>query len=307
MDLLSDLLSTLRLEAGLYFEARLRGDFAIALAAEARRIRFHLALEGDCHISVPGNAPVRLSQGDLVLIPDGAPQVLSSGGNANDPADLAAVLAKTPPQNGVLDHGAIGDLRRLLCGFLRFDEMIDHPVLTSLPPVIVMRAEDGNTALRLLHEEAARPDPGQSFILHRVVEVLLIQAASRQIVSGAQGGFISALGDRRLSRALQAIHTEPQRNWNVESLARVSGISRSRFAARFAQTVGMTPFAYLTRWRMVKASEFLRMDGLDMAEIAERCGYASVPAFSRRFADMYGFGPGEWRRRRSWSGQGVSQ
>ncbi|MBW8640548.1 hypothetical protein K1W69_25370 [Hoeflea sp. WL0058] len=83
----------------------------------------------------------------------------------------------------------------------------------------------------------------------------------------------------------------PQGNWNVENLAPVSGLSDSRFAARFAQTVGMTPFAYLTRWRKVKAGEFLRIDGLDMAEIA----------------DTYGFGPGEWRRRRSWSGQGVSQ
>ncbi|MEO4042976.1 hypothetical protein AAFN47_15340 [Hoeflea sp. CAU 1731] len=32
------------------------------------------------------------------------------------------------------------------------------------------------------------------------------------------------------------------------------------------------------------------MDGLDMAEIAERCGYTSVPAISRGFADTYGFG-----------------
>jgi AraC-like DNA-binding protein len=305
MDVLSEIFSALRLEAGLYFSTCFRGEFAVRLAGERRRIRFHLVLEGSCVVTVPDQAPVRLSEGDLALIPEGAPQVLSSGEDINGALDLDMVLSRMPPVGGILHFGEEGDLCRLLCGFLRFDEAISHPVLENLPPLIVMPQPDGNqlagitAALALLRAEAGDQGAGQVSIVLRTVEILLMQAARHRLSDPGpeSGGFASALSDPRLYRALRAIHSQFEQPWDVDGLASVAGMSRSRFAHWFIRSVGMTPMAYLTRWRMIRARQLLSTPGLDLAEIAERCGYRSVPAFGRRFAQIYGVGPGTWRKR----------
>lgn len=305
MDVLSEIFSALRLEAGLYFSTCFRGEFAVRLAAERRRIRFHLVLEGSCVVTVPDHAPVCLSEGDLALIPEGAPQVLSSGENIDGALDLDMVLSRTPPVGGILHFGEEGELCRLLCGFLRFDEAIGHPVLENLPPLIVIPPPDGDqpkgvsAAIALLRAEADDQGSGQVSIVLRTVEILLMQAARLRLSDPdpESGGFASALSDPKLYRALRAIHSQVEQPWDVDGLASVAGMSRSRFAHWFTRSVGMTPMAYLTRWRMIRARQLLSAPGLDLAEIAERCGYRSVPAFGRRFAQIYGVGPGTWRKR----------
>jgi transcriptional regulator GlxA family with amidase domain len=92
------------------------------------------------------------------------------------------------------------------------------------------------------------------------------------------------------------MHADPARAWRVGDLAALSAMSRTRFAARFTEAVGQTPMDYLTGWRLMKARGLLASSALGMADIAERCGYASVPSFSRRFKERFGIGPGGFRR-----------
>lgn len=304
MDVLTEVFSSLRLEAGLYFSAVLRGGYAVRLPVDRRRIRFHLVLEGQCVVTVPELEQVRLGEGDLVLIPDGASQVLSSGPRIADALDLVEILSHSPPVDGILHFGEAGPVCRLLCGFLRFDEAIDHPLLANLPPMIVLRQTDApassgiKAALALLRAEAGTAESGQAPVLHRIVEILLMQVVRSSLTDHAaySNGFARALADPRLCRALSAIHSRIDADWNLDTLAACAGMSRSRFAESFTMAVGLTSFAYLTRWRMIKARDLLAQPNLDMAEIAERCGYRSVPAFGRRFAAIFGVGPGEWRR-----------
>lgn len=304
MDVLSEIFSSLRLQAGLYFSAVLRGGFAVRLPADRRRIRFHLVLEGACVVTIPEFEQVRLGEGDLVLIPDGASQVLSSETSIAGAVDLAELLSHSPPMEGILHVGEAGPVCRLLCGFLRFDEAIDHPLLASLPPMIVLRQTDAPgssaiaAALALLRAETDDAGAGQAPVLERIVEILLMQVVRSSLSGHAiySNGFARALADPRLSRALSAIHSRIDADWNLDTLAGCAGMSRSRFAESFTTAVGLTPFAYLTRWRMIRARELLAQPNLDMAEVAERCGYRSVPAFGRRFVAIFGIGPGEWRR-----------
>jgi transcriptional regulator GlxA family with amidase domain len=109
-------------------------------------------------------------------------------------------------------------------------------------------------------------------------------------------GYLAALADPQLSQALAAIHQQPGIAWTIGALARRAGMSRARFALRFGAVVGVAPIAYLTTWRLMKARALLANSTLDMAEIAARCGYASVPSFTRRFKQAVGIGPGAWRR-----------
>ena len=304
-DVLSDVFATLRLTSALYFRAELSGGFAVAVPQEARRIRFHLVRHGVCWVAVPGQDPVALAPGDVALIPDGARQTLSSDPDLT-PVPLPDVMAGGALSGGVLRAGEGATSASLLCGFCAFDESLDHPVLRDLPPLIVLRqaelgAEPWTAAgLRLLQLEADFAGLGGTAILSRLIEIVVIQAARRAFgaLDGRPTGFLAALTDPALSKALAAIHTAPERDWRVADLARLSALSRAGFARRFAETVGATPIDYLTDWRLAKARALLADTPLSMDDIAERCGYRSVPSFTRRFKARFGEGPGTFRRSR---------
>ncbi|WP_193367084.1 AraC family transcriptional regulator [Pelagibius marinus] len=303
-DLLSEVFASLRLTSDLYFRADLAGPFAVEVPAERRLVRFHYLRRGSCWLRSPAaETPLQLGEGDLAILPNGSAHVL-----ADDPArpalPLAELLAAAPPDDsGLLRHGAGAGRVELLCGFCQFDEDIEHPVIASLPAMMVLRPQDLGAApwtlaaLRLLGLESELAGEGMQAILSRLLEVLFIQALRQ---SGAEPetapGYLAALADPQLSKALAAMHREAARDWTVGELARLAGMSRARFAAAFARRVGLAPIAYLTRWRLMKARRLLRESGLSTQEIAARCGYASLPSFTRRYKAAFGIGPGAYRR-----------
>lgn len=73
-------------------------------------------------------------------------------------------------------------------------------------------------------------------------------------------------------------------------------MSRTRFAVRFRDTIGMAPMEYLTLWRMQVARQLILQSRLPMIEIANRVGYTSESAFSRAFHRQVGKPPGSLRR-----------
>ena len=90
---------------------------------------------------------------------------------------------------------------------------------------------------------------------------------------------LAGLADKRLARAINAMHAEPGHAWTLESLAAAASMSRARFAVRFRETVGMTPMAYLGEWRLSVAQSLLRQ-GRGVQAVADRVGYASASALS---------------------------
>ncbi len=312
-DVLSDVFATLRLHGGVYFRAELSGAWAIEIPAERRRIRFHLVRHGTCWAKVGADPdPSRLMEGDLAIIPNGAAQILSDrpGRKPVKLSDLVTGGAIDP--FGVLsygtgagdDGGGPGGRVRLLCGFCDFDEDVEHPAVTSLPALMVLSARDLGAepwvaeTLRLMSLEADLAGQGMDGILGRLLEVVFIQVVRRlrAKAAGADLGYISALADPRLSKALLAIHGAPQRPWTIAELAKTSGLSRAAVAEKFTWAVGVPPISYLTNWRLMKARRLLRETDLGIDDIALRCGYKSLPSFTRRFKAAFKIGPGFYRR-----------
>jgi AraC-like DNA-binding protein len=87
------------------------------------------------------------------------------------------------------------------------------------------------------------------------------------------------------------MHEDAQRPWTVTTLASAVGMSRSAFAARFNDFIGMPPIDYLAHWRITLAKEALASSKRPMAEIAELAGYQSVSAFSTGFKRATGLSP----------------
>ena len=127
-------------------------------------------------------------------------------------------------------------------------------------------------------------------------ELYVVRAwADDQPLGGA--GWIGALTDTMLARALSAMHGDLGRAWDVDELARAAATSRVTLGRRFAAAIGEPPLSYLTRARMQQAAQRIRSSDAALGEIAGEVGYHSEFAFNRAFRRVFGVPPGAYRRR----------
>lgn len=193
------------------------------------------------------------------------------------------------------DEGA-----ELVCATIEFGAGMLNPLLASLPDPLVLPLDslpELAPALQLLFSEAFSESPARQPAINRLFEyvlVLLMRSAmnARLIDSGALPG----LADPRLARAIDAMHQHPEASWSLEELAQTAGMSRARFAAHFRQVVGMTPFDYLTNWRLAVAQTML-LQGKPLKRIAPAVGYANSTALTRVFTARLGLPPSDWLAR----------
>lgn len=106
------------------------------------------------------------------------------------------------------------------------------------------------------------------------------------------------IGDCRAcpGAAIGAIHEDPAHRWTLQELAARAGMSRSSFALRFRETVGVPAMDYLTRWRMLLASDRLENSDDPISAIATSLGYESESAFSTAFKRVIGRSPRQYSR-----------
>ena len=303
-DPLGEALHHLRMRGVFYSRCECAAPWGIALPAIADSLMFHVLLHGSCWLDVPGSVPRQLHAGDLALVPHGAGHRLRSEPRARTPGlfDLPREAVSERYEIIRLDGG--GAPARLLCGTVYFDHPAARQLSAMLPPVILVpgwrSAESAwiSSTLQLMASEAQSPRPGGEEVITRLADILVIQAIrvwlERQDTAAV--GWLTALRDPQVGRALSMIHRDPGREWRVDLLAEVVAMSRSAFAARFSRLVGEAPMQYVTRWRMYAALEDLRDNRMTVAEIAARLGYGSEAAFSRAFKRFTGDSPGAIRR-----------
>ncbi|MEE6280385.1 AraC family transcriptional regulator [Georgenia sp. MJ170] len=304
-DRLSRALHTLRMRGTFYCHAELSEPWALAMPAVADSVSFHVPTVGSCWLRLAGRAPVELRPGDLAVVPHGRGHELLSSPAAG-PAERVDLLPQRylSEHYSVLHHGGGGRTAQLACGVVAFDEPAARELLRLLPSVLLLG--EGTAAvpssvrdmLRLMADELSRPQPGGEAVATRLADILVVQAIRAWLTHDpeAREGWLRALQDDRIGRALEAMHTDPGRGWSLELLASTATMSRSSFASRFTELVGEPPLSYLTRWRMGIAQRRLT-DGSDtVAALAAELGYQSEAAFSRAFTRTVGRTPGAVRR-----------
>lgn len=185
-----------------------------------------------------------------------------------------------------------------VCANLSFESGSANPIAAALPPFICLplsKLEGSEAVLELLFAEAFGQNCGRQAMLDRLFEVVLIQVLRQLMEShGVRAGMLAGLAHRQLRLAIISMHEHPQKEWSLEDLARVSGMSRSSFASGFRDTVGVTPAAYLQQWRVGLAQKAL-LQGKSLKHIAMDVGYGSEAALSRAFKAQSGKSPREWR------------
>ena len=319
MDALSDLLRVVRFSGGFFLQSNFRGpwcvsshlepsDCGLGVSADSGLVAFHYVLDGRMQVRLGTEPPRSAGRGEIILLPHNDPHFLGSDVKL-PPMDARPLIRKAEEHDlAHLDFGTGRQVKnRFVCGFLK-TAMRHHPLLTALPPLLVADlrgrpcAEWAETSFRYAAREHAARRPGSQEILARLSEMLFVEAVRGYLdaLPGSATGWLAALRDPSLSRALSALHLGPARAWTAEELAREACLSRSAFAERFTTTVGLPPMSYLTRWRMLLAGQRLRESSDTLAQVAAAVGYESEFSFSRAFARETGVTPGVWRK----SGEG---
>jgi AraC-like DNA-binding protein len=294
---LDQVLHGLRLTDSCYCRTELTAPWGLDMAA-CSNIVFHFVAAGHCWLEA-GDDLHALAPGSLVVFPRGAHHRLVSAPDVPLASVLALPMAGQTEPATYLSHGGGGVPALVLCGGAAFDPP-DQPLVTHLPELLMVSGEDDWVAatLELTGREAAERRPGGETVICRLFDVLVIHAVREWLATSpdAHRGWLGALRDAHIGRALLEIHEQPDRPFTVASLAATAHMSRAAFAERFTALVGLAPMAYVTERRMELATRLMRERGLPASEVATRVGYGSLAAFSRAYKRTVGVPPGAARR-----------
>lgn len=299
-DLLSATLADFGMSGVFYCTSDLSAPWGIELPALPRTVMFHLLTQGDAVVEVDGTRTT-MSAGDLLLVPHGTGHAITSpdGPPATPLFDLPREELTDRYERLRIDGG--GPPAGLVCGAVRFTDLAVGRLMASLPSVLGTDRDEDGTWLRdtvgVMTAEAHHPRPGSDVVTARLADVLVVRAVRGWLAREEPSrGWVAAVRDPQIGRALAAFHADPSHPWGLAGLAAEAAMSRSAFAARFSQLMGEPPMGYVTSWRMDLAARLVREGDLSLAGVAVRVGYRSEAAFNRAFRRAHDMAPGAWRR-----------
>lgn len=316
MDVLSDILKVVKLDAALFFNgefsapwcfsARPSKEIAHHLSSTAGHvIIYHLLTEGRAYARLADGTREELSVGDIVIFPHGDAHFVGNGW-PEKPVDSIKAFGKS--MSGELKaarYGGGGEITRFICGYMACQPRLSDVFLQGLPPILKVNL--GETASGEWIEKSIRFSVDQAdgrivaggSVTARLSEVLFVETLRGYVNSlpASQIGWLAAARDPIVGQALSLLHKEPDHAWTILNLASSVGLSRTRLAERFRHFLGESPIAYLTHWRLKLAAEMLQTSENSIAQVAATVGYGSEASFNRAFKREFSCPPAHFRRR----------
>jgi AraC-like DNA-binding protein len=274
-------------------------------------IEYHVVTRGTCWISLVGDGafePVKLEEGDIAVIPQGDPHVVSSAPGMRAEPNLE--IHRRPEDGNALPFaiqtgGGDGPGEtRLICGFFSCDARPFNPLLDALPRFMRFSRDTSPGSHSLLDQfirfataETENKRAGSQSVLNRLSELMFVEVIRIHMdqLANNNTGWLAGLRDPLVGRVLTLLHARPAHDWTLEELASEAAASRSALADRFTQIVGCPPIQYLAQWRMQIAAKRLADPNVKIAAVAHEVGYESEAAFSRAFKKFVGQSPSQWR------------
>lgn len=302
-DDLTTALFHVRMRGAFYCWTEASGGAAVEMPRIDHTLSFHIVDAGTAWLEVDGAAPLQLDPGTLALVPRGLGHRISCrpGGPLLGRADQLpqTMIGDSFSVLRIGSHDADPEVR-LLCGVVAFDSPAVEGMLEILPPVVDVDADEYPVAralLPLLREEMAVPRPGGSAMATRLADLLVLETVRAWIAreEATASGWLAAARDPQLGRVIAAVQRSPGHPWSLETLASVARMSRTSFAVRFTEVVGVAPMAFVGQWRM-RVGRGLLLRGDSVAAVASELGYGSEAAFRRAYQRITGETPGSVRR-----------
>ena len=313
IDVLDDAMRSLHISGSVLLRERYASPWAVSVpdsnalttllnaSGSAHVAAFHLVEFGHCVIESEGGEAQHLKAGEMVICFGGEAHRLSQG----EPAEVQPIQSLLTGGHNVQrpDMSTTSDRTALLCGAFLLNHTAFNPLVSALPSLMgasLSRAGEFNNlsgVARLMAEEIDRRSLGSGYIVERLLEVLCAEAMRSHVENLPRGetGWFCGIKDPIVGKAMAAIHERPGDDWSVQRLADCVSISPSRFAARFAESLGDSPMSYVTKWRMNLACHDLAVSKRSVDQVARNVGYDSPAAFSRAFKKAVGVSPAAWR------------
>ncbi len=306
MDILSDILRTLKLRGTVYFHASFHAPWGMKIPA-GEFANFHIVTDGICWLDADDQGPpIEMRQGDVAIFPRGNSHSLmyEPGASTIQAVDLLSKPKPSPNSQGMAFGGGGSATTSLICGHFEYDRDCPHPLFDTLSACIYIRAGDQRNAAWITTASelaasisAGEGNPGTEAVIDRLAEALFIQSLAAHIESmDDRDGFLIAVQDKHIGKALSLMHNDISHEWTISELAKAALMSRSVFTEKFRRMVGEPPMLYLARWRMLKARELLIDTDMVIGHISQTVGYQSEFAFAKAFKKLLGTTPGAMRR-----------
>jgi AraC-like DNA-binding protein len=299
MDILGDVLETLRFRGSIFFRSELAAPWGMKLEPVGSP-RFHIALSGNCVVGGIGNDALEVAEMEIVMLPQGDSHWIAdqpgrdlvSSASAGEACELGDPLFQDGPITNCL-----------MCGIVHYDDESPHPLLDSLPNILhfpeLHAGQPIWSTVTLIDAEMHRVQGRNRTIIDRLTEVLFLQLLASHVEKNKEDtGFLAALRDRRLQHALALIHREPAANWSLTSLGEQVGMSRATLVRHFQGAIGIAPMTYIANWRIMKAYNLVKYTATPLEAVAELVGFASARSLSKAFQRQYSQTPSELRRSR---------
>lgn len=297
MDVLTDILHSAGLKSSLLTRHAFYSSWAVKLPCD-KSMGFHLVSHGEIYIRAKQlKEPICLQRGDIILLNRGYDHEI-----ATDLKVKARPLSEQ--QDSLITKKGKTPLSVVVCGVYQFQTEPIHPLFKELPDIIVIRAHEIPAhsplyiAQQLLSAELTQNQQGSDAVIKGLLDVafnyILRDWLNRD--STKKECWSLALKDKHLQNAIKSIHAEPAKEWNLESLASISGLSRAAFAQKFKRMTGDSPAHYVTKVRVQRAMDLLRSTDLSFEIIAEKIGYGDPFIFSKAFKRIQGISPRDFRK-----------
>jgi AraC-like DNA-binding protein len=300
MDALSKIFTAPRIRDAKFTRLEASAPWGIVSPGEPV-VKFVHVVSGSAVLTTPDQAaPTRLEAGDVfILLADAAYRIFDDERSVLiDCVDVERARVG----NGI-KFGGGGATTTFISGSFEMEPLGRNYVCDVLPPFLHLtkgagRTEGFATILNMLALETSVSGLGADAAVIRLFELLFIHALRAYVGDHRhqKRGWLAAASDSRLKSAMEAIHEDPGKDWTIGSLARMAGMSRSAFAARFKDVLGQTPLEYMTSWRVYCASTLLLTSQAPISEIAHKAGYSSDAAFNKVFKRVTGQTPGMFKR-----------
>jgi AraC-like DNA-binding protein len=317
MDVLSEVLTAVKLEGALFFNGEFTAPWCLSssqstaiapyLSPEAGHlIIYHLLTEGRAYARLPEGRREELTAGDIVIFPHGDAHLLGNG-SPEKPVDSLQTFAKNLTEGlKLIRFGGGGEVTKFVCGFMTCDPRLCEVLLAGLPRILKVHITNEpsgqwlKNSIRFSVGEGDESNAGSGLVLAKLSEVLFVETLRRYITTlpPDQTGWFAGARDPIIGQALALLHKEPADPWTVSNLARRIGLSRTRFAERFRHFLGESPMAYLAQWRLKLGAEILQSTEDSVAQVALAVGYGSEAAFNRAFKREFDCPPAQFRRQR---------
>jgi len=296
MDILSEILEAADWKNDLLARDKLYESWGYRFPCD-RSGGFHVITQGSCYARFLGNE-IHLQKGDLLFITRGIPHELVSEPNAK-----VMEIQRFNEHKNFLDKKGHA-VTTFVSVRYEVPTRPQHPFFQELPPYILIPSNDIeahhslHSVITMISKEMEQ-DLCSDLILQKLTDIMLYYMIRYWMEKNpsSKPGWLMALRDPIVIRALEVLHKNPSYEWTIENLGKNLGISRANLANRFKELLQIPPMEYLARIRMEKARELFQKGETTLEEVSLAVGYSSAFSFSKAYKRIYGSSPArEWKK-----------